>query len=142
MNSAFEIKSLGTENVSEILELENECFPSGFWNRSQILSHLNSFSGLGIYSENLLCSYVLFSAGTEETEIFRIGTRVKFRRKGLSGKLIQELEKFSASILLEVSSRNIEAQRLYEKSGFRLSGRRKKYYSDDSDALIFKKIRA
>ncbi|HMZ61255.1 MAG TPA: GNAT family N-acetyltransferase, partial [Leptospiraceae bacterium] len=69
-----------------------------------------------------------------------IGTRVRFRRKGLSGKLIQELEKISASILLEVSSRNIEAQRLYEKSGFRLSGRRKKYYSDDSDALIFKKI--
>ncbi|HNH08511.1 MAG TPA: GNAT family N-acetyltransferase [Leptospiraceae bacterium] len=128
--------------MSEILELENECFPSGFWNRSQILSHLNSFSALGIYSDNLLSAYVLFSSAAEETEIFRIGTRVRFRRKGLSGKLIQELEKISASILLEVSSRNIEAQRLYEKSGFRLSGRRKKYYSDDSDALIFKKIRA
>lgn len=140
MNSEFEIKNLGTENVSELLELENECFPSGFWNRSQILSHLSTFSALGIYSENTLCAYVLYSIGSEETEIFRIGTRTDFRRQGLSQRLISELEKKSSSIFLEVSSRNIEAQKLYEKCGFRLLGIRKKYYSDDSDALIFRRI--
>ena len=40
---------------------------------------------------------------------------------------------------LEVSDRNIAAQKLYRAAGYRDAGRRSRYYSDGSDAVIMEK---
>jgi ribosomal-protein-alanine N-acetyltransferase len=38
---------------------------------------------------------------------------------------------------LEVHEVNVSAQNLYEKLGFRLSGRRPRYYKDGATALLY-----
>ena len=53
-------------------------------------------------------------------------------------KLIKKAEEASSLITLEVNEENKPAIHLYEKYGFKLLGKRKKYYKD-KDALIMTK---
>ena len=61
---------------------------------------------------------------------------------GIGSKLLEELikkaEEASSLITLEVNEENKPAIHLYEKYGFKLLGKRKKYYKD-KDALIMTK---
>ena len=41
------------------------------------------------------------------------------------------------SVLLEVSSSNLPAQKLYEKMGFVCQGERKDYYTKGDDAVLY-----
>ncbi|HOJ47327.1 MAG TPA: GNAT family N-acetyltransferase, partial [Bacillota bacterium] len=69
-----------------------------------------------------------------------------FRRQGfgtlLLDRLIQEgIKKGARFFTLEVSSENQAAIRLYERFGFRETGRRKNYYKN-SDAVLMTLDRA
>lgn len=61
---------------------------------------------------------------------------------GIGSKLLEELikkaEEVSSLITLEVNEENKPAIHLYEKYGFKLLGKRKKYYKNN-DALIMTK---
>lgn len=63
------------------------------------------------------------------------------RRRGLARQLVRALarhagERGIARLCLEVSENNHPARTLYEKTGFRLDGTRRKYYRDGSTALM------
>ncbi|NPB05882.1 MAG: GNAT family N-acetyltransferase [Aquificae bacterium] len=65
-----------------------------------------------------------------------------FRGRGLGktffGKLLELLRREGLeSLLLEVSEKNEPARRVYESFKPLLAGRRRKYYPDGSDALIY-----
>ena len=53
--------------------------------------------------------------------------------------MLRQAQTLAASrILLEVRESNLAARRLYEKHGFRESGRRPKYYSNPiEDAILY-----
>ncbi len=65
------------------------------------------------------------------------------RRKGIGNQLLTALiaearETNSDSVFLEVRESNVAARALYEKSGFRSTGRRKSYYSNPlEDAILY-----
>ena len=72
-----------------------------------------------------------------------IGVHPSYRRIGLGGKVLCALLKKAKDLgvhkaLLEVKSTNTAAKSLYSANGFNLIGLRKKYYKDNSDALIFR----
>jgi len=75
----------------------------------------------------------------DEAEILTIGTRTDSRRKGAATAMLA-LEKQrlpdGGTLYLEVSAGNEAAQCFYRTQGFRLTGHRKAYYRDGSDALI------
>ncbi len=65
-----------------------------------------------------------------------------FRGRGfakiLFGKLLEHLRKEGVEkLLLEVSEKNLPARRVYESFGPALLGRRRNYYPDGSDALVY-----
>lgn len=64
------------------------------------------------------------------------------RNQNLATKLLNAsinlLKDLKISIFLEVSSENISAIKLYEKLEFKKISVRKRYYKDDTDALIYK----
>ncbi len=65
------------------------------------------------------------------------------RRKGLGKQLLDALlaahETHSESVFLEVRESNTAARKLYEKSGFQRTGRRKFYYADPpEDAILYR----
>jgi ribosomal-protein-alanine N-acetyltransferase len=78
----------------------------------------------------------------KEAHIIAIGVRDSYRRLGIGeGLLIATIELaqlLNAHVVtLEVRASNEVAQELYKKYGFRVTGRRMKYYSSDGeDAII------
>lgn len=77
----------------------------------------------------------------DETEIFMIYIKPEFRGLGFGKKLLQglfESLKIQDTIFLEVSSENKIAHGFYEFMGFKEYNRRKKYYKDNSDAILMR----
>lgn len=61
--------------------------------------------------------------------IFHVATALKLDKRAAS----------SSSLALEVRADNVAAIRTYESCGFQLVGRRRGYYSDGADALLYTK---
>jgi len=78
----------------------------------------------------------------EEAHIVAIAVAQPYRRRGigeflLMGAIEEAIRRRAGSITLEVRVSNTPAQRLYEKYGFTVVGRRKGYYLDNGeDALL------
>ncbi|MBE7412471.1 MAG: ribosomal protein S18-alanine N-acetyltransferase [Leptospiraceae bacterium] len=131
------IKKLENADIENISEIEKICFPDTFWTMEQIQSHLKNFYGMGMFNQSII-GYILFSETISEIEILRIGVLPDERRKGLAEKLIYEIKDRKKDLILEVSDTNDFALKLYQKCGFKTIHSRKKYYRDESNALILK----
>lgn len=80
----------------------------------------------------------------DDSEITNIVTKKTMRKKGIGKNLLEKLieiskEENKIEISLEVNEINEPAIRLYEKFGFEIVGRRKKYYNRVNDAIIMTK---
>ena len=90
-----------------------------------------------------VCGMIVVWLVIDEAHIGTIAVLPGYRRQGIATRLLKfsltRLQHEGArSVYLEVRHSNIEAQRLYDRFGFKLSGVRKNYYSDNNeDALLF-----
>jgi [ribosomal protein S18]-alanine N-acetyltransferase len=90
-----------------------------------------------------LLAFLIARFSETECELENIVVASPQRRHGLALQLLKTLiadarKRGAARILLEVRESNTAARGLYEKVGFRVSGRRKSYYSlPREDALSF-----
>lgn len=85
-------------------------------------------------------AYALFLLLSDEAELLRVATRPEERGRGLATRLLNHvlhvLERSGRPRAhLEVASDNLSALSLYERLGFSVSGRRRGYYADGTDAL-------
>jgi len=90
--------------------------------------------------------YILGFAGfwimPDEGHITAIGVRNDYRHAGIGERLLISLIDLAAELnletmTLEVRASNKTAQALYRKYGFRVMGKRRRYYSDNGeDALV------
>lgn len=88
--------------------------------------------------------YAVFRHAAGEAELLRVGVNPAERRRGLARALVAAgLERLRAEGVevchLEVRVDNHGAVALYEDLGFERTGRRRGYYRDGTDALIFTK---
>lgn len=86
---------------------------------------------------------VLVRIAADEAEILTLAVTPDERRRGTGYFLLMQATEVAASlgarsVFLEVSVVNINARALYTKAGFQEVGRRPKYYSDMSDALVLR----
>ena len=73
----------------------------------------------------------------KEAEIFFLATHPEVRRQGFMKILLKIFSQgLYNRLILEVSSKNQSALRLYEEFDFKKEGVRPKYYPDGSDALL------
>lgn len=84
---------------------------------------------------------LLWRPVVDEAELLLIGVLPKWRRCGvgqaLFHALIDDLPPSTFNVLhLEVRSDNAGAIDFYERQGFAVIGRRRRYYSDGSDAIL------
>ena len=87
--------------------------------------------------------FILVRLAADEAEILTLAVMPTCRRQGIAGLLLRNAttlarEQGAASLLLEVSVTNVAAQLLYRTAGFVVAGRRRRYYSDGSDALVLR----
>jgi [ribosomal protein S18]-alanine N-acetyltransferase len=147
---SIKLQHLCADRLLEVVELDLLCF-GGLWTIDGYQRELESPNSelLVILSENdslTLCDRIIgigcFWAILEEAHITIIGIHPDYRGRGL-GKLMlcKLLEKAVSRQLeratLEVKDSNNVAIAMYEKFGFKVAGRRKKYYqATGEDALI------
>lgn len=86
---------------------------------------------------------ILMRVAADEAEILTIAVAHAARRGGVARALLCEATIHAANvgakaIFLEVSVANIAALRLYTHAGFIQVGRRPRYYSDNTDALVLR----
>ena len=130
-----------SSHIKDILDIEIKSFKNP-WSERSFISEMNNkvSSNWVCVLDSQLIGYLFGWYIEDEFHINNIAVHAKFRRFGIAQNMINNvaLEFMLKNIFLEVSKLNSDAILLYEKLGFKENGIRKKYYSDGSDAILYK----
>jgi [ribosomal protein S18]-alanine N-acetyltransferase len=141
------IDLMSANDLSEILEIEEEAFPTP-WTKPIFMSALSNPDAqclsvrINSDQESILVAYIIFWIVVDEVHLHNLAVRKEFRRQNLAFNLLKVMEDIAKQIgiraqTLEVRETNTPAIKLYEKRGFVVKGRRQNYYTDTKeDALI------
>ncbi len=142
----MEIVQMQDCHIEQIAQLEKVCF-SDPWSISSIRYELTnplSYWFVALEGETV-AGYIGSQAVLDEADMMNVAVAPSFRRQGVGCRLIHRLmdelcNQNVKSLTLEVRQSNEPAIQLYEKLGFRVSGRRIHYYRNPKeDALIMRK---
>ena len=143
MTTDFIIDSLASEDVDQMLVIENEN-PSP-WSKKQLQEELSAPGSWGysvrLIKDRTVIGYILGRTVIDEAEIFRLAVSVAYRRLGAARKLLDFVlnilrNKKVTKCFLELRSSNEAAFTLYKGAGFEETGARKGYYSDPTEDAI------
>ncbi len=86
---------------------------------------------------NKIIGFIVSRTAADEAEILSVAVDSDYRGRGLSRDLLRTHLGYLAghglkTVFLEVEENNRPARALYEKAGFRMVGRRERYYKDSS----------
>jgi ribosomal-protein-alanine N-acetyltransferase len=133
--------------LDQILEIENLSF-SAPWSRKGFLQELeNPLAQIwALMCDGILLGYLSFWVVREEMQLLDLAVHPKYRSRGHGSYLLARMIDFASSkgisrIWLEVRASGSAAKRLYGKSGFSESGRRKNYYTDPAEDAIVMSLR-
>lgn len=145
------LRTATAEDISAIMQLEEEIFPLDSWSQSSMLAELTSpwteyFIAHPEGQPSTVAGFAgLYLPRSLQADIQTIGVGQHFQGQGIGTLLLQHLlfitrQRGYRDVLLEVRTDNVAAQKLYEKQGFETINVRKKYYSPDGmDANIMRK---
>lgn len=127
----------------DILFIENESFPSP-WSLDAFLAEIKRpISHLWIAQRHTeAVGYICFWIFAQEIHLMNFAVHPMWRRKGVGHRLLKKMVDSGVSagrhvISLEVRPSNHGAKALYQKTGFKVIGRRPRYYDDTKeDAVI------
>ena len=138
------IRKINSKNSKSCYELDLKTI--NHWNQNQWVNELEKdyVNAIAIYLNNSMAGVCVFLKIYDELEIRYLSVHPSYKRRGLGKKLINNIIKQCKSeritrIILEVSSKNMQALSFYEYFGFETISIRKKYYRDGSDALLKEK---
>ena len=139
------IRAYLASDIKRIVELELETLGTTL-GEEMLNSELNNpFSYIYLYEEdNMVLGYISFSFDGDIAEMLNFSVDSKYQGRGIGSRLLSYmLDLFSSkgakSSILEVRESNEEAIGLYKKYGFSLIHSRKKYYSNNENALVMEK---
>jgi ribosomal-protein-alanine N-acetyltransferase len=153
------LRPLGPGDASRVAELETELFGASAWTEAMIRGELTApgrwyvaaddptdaaldagdGAGSGGGGQPLVGYAGLWFDG-DVTQVMTIGVAPTMQRQGIGGALLGALVERSrglgaTAVLLEVRVDNEQALALYERFGFEVLGRRRRYYQpEDADA--------
>ena len=137
------IVSASHEYLEQILNIERSSF-SKPWTEYHFKTDLNNKISVNwVYLNNIQVIGYLFGWHVmDEYHLNNIAVAKRFRENGTAIHLLKNMVSYLndievKSVLLEVSSSNLPAKKLYEKIGFVPQGERKDYYSKRDDAILY-----
>jgi len=142
MTSPPHISRLTYADLPQVIAIERRAFPTP-WSLAMFVLELSKPSGvcLAARRDGELVGYLICSRYDTVWHIMDVAVDPQERRTGVATALMRELlervEDPEARFTLEVRPSNAAAIGLYEGYGFRVAGRRRRYYQDNGeDALI------
>lgn len=142
------LRTLGPADVDRLVELERELFGASAWSTAMVREELSApgrwYVGVdaaapGVPAPRLVAYAGLWFDG-DVAQVMTIGVARTAQRRGLGAALLSALvarsrELGAEAVLLEVRVDNHPAVTLYERFGFEVLTRRKRYYQpEDVDA--------
>ena len=138
------IKQINKKDIDLCYELDSNTI--SLWSKEQWAKEFKKDGTkiFGLLIKNLVIGICVFQIVLDEAQINYFVVNKKFRKKGfgsyLMNYLIKKSEKLNLKkLLLEVSQRNVTAERFYSSFDFSTVGIRKNYYKDGSHALLKEK---
>ena len=131
-------------DLGEIAAIENASFTDP-WSRAMLASDLTKENGFFLVAaaDGAVCGYADGEDICGDFYVNNIAVAQAFRQRHIAETLLRSLigtarERQCGFVTLEVRAGNLPAQRLYEKCGFSMVGRRPDYYgSPTEDALLY-----
>lgn len=128
----------GPEHAAALAAIHAIAFPQDPWPEASFETLLSQPGVAGFIDPR--GGMVLVRSVVDEAEILTIGAAVK--RQGIGRALMDAAilhlkARNVVNLYLEVAASNIAARGLYAALGFQQTGRRRKYYPNGDDALIF-----
>ena len=122
------------EDIPALAALERACFPEGA-DEAMLERFLSDGRHRLLLAEEdgTLLGYAWYESVLDEGYVGNVAVAAEHRRRGVGRLLVEDMlsdarAKRLAFLTLEVRESNTPARRLYEKTGFRVAGRRKNYY--------------
>ncbi len=151
------IRSMIESDLDAVMALELGTNSAPHWNREQYLIAIEGDSGSALRRLALVLEAgsevagfavvrLLTTADGGEAELESIVVAPRWRRRGLGASLLAELvsrvrAQGARRLDLEVRVSNVAAIHLYDRAGFRETGRRRGYYHDpEEDAVLMSVI--
>ena len=144
----MKIRPATLADLPALMAIERKADTAAHWSQAK---YREMFSGsapkrLALVAEDghLIQGFLVARAIADEWEIENVVVAPAARRNGLGTALIEEClrlarQQNAGAIFLEVRESNQPARSLYEKMGFRVSGRRPRYYENPpEDALVYR----
>jgi ribosomal-protein-alanine acetyltransferase len=145
---SFSIADATLSDVDGLIRLEEASFRTDRISRQSFRRLVRSPSAICRIARagNAITGYavVLTRAGTTAARLYSIAVDKAWQGVGLAATLIADAERTArrrgmTRLRLEVREDNPIAIRLYEKLGFRQTGRRTEYYADKANAIRYEK---
>ncbi len=124
--------------------IHRQCFAQP-WDRAAMAGMLAMPGCFGwIAGKDYPLGLILCRVAADEAELLTIGILPGQRSRGYAGRLLaaaqDEARTAGAQMMfLEVATDNVAAQRLYQKHGFAMVGRRHNYYGQGTHALVLQR---
>lgn len=145
INKSLIIEPMSEADIEAVAAIEGASFsdpwPTESFRTELIYNQLAAYY-VARFNKNII-AYIGAWIILDEVHITTLAVDTKYRRQGIASYLLETLfssvQKLGARCLtLEVRPSNSAARKFYEKYGFKIHGRRKRYYVDE-DALIMTK---
>jgi ribosomal-protein-alanine N-acetyltransferase len=145
------IRAAHPDDVASIIAIERESSTAAHWTVQQYRALLVPTPGIrrlalvaeGVGAAPAVLGFLVARHLAHEWELENIVVALSARRTGVGKRLLEGLlaaarETHSELVFLEVRESNLVARGLYEKIGFRETGRRKSYYTNPlEDAVLY-----
>lgn len=135
-----EVRPLREGEALAASEIEKECLSTA-WSEGQIRDRSPETVYLLALVDGVPAGILSASLSLYDGELLNIAVLPDLRGRGVAQALLEELYtrmQGLPELFLEVAESNLPAQRLYEKNGFSVVGRRKGFYGGE-DALVMRK---
>ena len=138
------IKQINEKDIDLCYELDSNTI--SLWSKKQWANEFKKEGTkiFGLLITNLVIGICVFQVVLDEAQINYFVVHQKFMKKGFGSYLMSYLVKNCETLnlnklLLDVSQRNVTAERFYSRFDFLTVGIRKNYYKDGSHALLKEK---
>jgi ribosomal protein S18 acetylase RimI-like enzyme len=131
---ALKLRPASREDLDRIAQIQTACPEAAHWEPS---SYLDIDCTVAAERGTVLGFLASRQTAPGQREILNLATDPAYRGRCIARRLLEaELERGKNQWFLEVRESNTPAIRLYESAGFRLAGRREKYYSNPLETAI------
>jgi ribosomal-protein-alanine N-acetyltransferase len=140
------VRAATIDDVEGVMAIERASFPTDAWSEAAMRETLEGSDAFVVEDPGGVIGYaaLLAPAGSGDADVLTIAVGEAHRGEGIGAALLDHMlrtasDRGATRVFLEVRTDNPVAQHLYDSRGFRVVGRRPRYYQPDGvDAIVMR----